>query len=181
MTTRPFEDQPARDQIRDALVQNLLVEAGAGSGKTTCLVERMLSLVRDGEPVERIAAVTFTRKAAGELRERFQLELERALRASTEESERSRLDLALRRLDEAFLGTIHAFCGRLLRERALEAGLDPTFEELDEEPFAALREEFFREWLERCRLSEHPSPMALTRSDIFPSRSPKLRLWNGIR
>ena len=73
-------DQEARDRIATDLDTNLLVEAGAGSGKTTSLVARMLSLVARGTPVDRIAAVTFTRKAANELRERFQLALEAKVR-----------------------------------------------------------------------------------------------------
>src|SRR6476661_6439556 len=73
-------DQPARDRILTDLDTNLIVEAGAGSGKTTSLVGRMLALVERGTPVDRIAAVTFTRKAANELRERFQLGLEERIR-----------------------------------------------------------------------------------------------------
>src|SRR5206468_3183475 len=102
---------------------NLLVEAGAGSGKTTELVARMVALVRTGAAaVHEIAAVTFTRKAAGELRQRFQiaLEEERVEPARTAQ-ERDRLERALQDIDRAFMGTIHAFCARLLRERPLEA------------------------------------------------------------
>src|SRR6185437_13262576 len=80
-------DAAARERIRTDLDCNMLVEAGAGSGKTTSLVGRMCSLVMQGEPVERIAAVTFTRKAANELRERFQNELERRLAESEADSE----------------------------------------------------------------------------------------------
>ena len=76
MTLKTTEDQAARDRIAADLDTNMLVEAGAGSGKTTSLVGRMHALVMRGEPVERIAAVTFTRKAANELRERFQLRLD---------------------------------------------------------------------------------------------------------
>jgi ATP-dependent helicase/nuclease subunit A len=107
------------------------VEAGAGSGKTTALVSRMVALVRTGAArVHEIAAVTFTRKAAGELRERFQeaLEDERTEGDATPE-ERARLDAALREADRAFMGTIHAFCARLLRERPLDARIDPGFVE----------------------------------------------------
>jgi len=69
-------DQPARLRIVEDLERNLLVEAGAGSGKTTSLVDRMVALVRNRAcTVDRIAAVTFTRKAAAELRQRFQVKL----------------------------------------------------------------------------------------------------------
>lgn len=163
-----MSDVIARGRIAADLDTNLLVEAGAGSGKTTCLVERMVNLIRRGDPVERIAAVTFTRKAANELRERFQLGLELARRVTTDARDRERLDAALRDLDNSFLGTIHAFCGRLLRERSLEAGLDPTFEEVDQEALALLREDFFARWLERCRLDDDAALAALERLGIEP-------------
>ena len=64
MPTRPLPDEDARHRIREDLQRNLLVEAGAGSGKTTSLIDRMVALVRRGAcTVDRIAAVTFTRKA----------------------------------------------------------------------------------------------------------------------
>ncbi|MSR35124.1 MAG: hypothetical protein EXR95_00575 [Gemmatimonadetes bacterium] len=123
-------DRLARDRIYRELDDNLLVEAGAGSGKTTALVSRMVALVRKGKaPVHQIAAVTFTRKAAGELRERFQEALEEERDAEGAPEERARLDAALRDVDRAFMGTIHAFCARLLRERPLDAGVDPGFAE----------------------------------------------------
>jgi ATP-dependent helicase/nuclease subunit A len=130
--TEPAElpDQIARRRIVEDLDANLLVEAGAGSGKTTALVSRMVALVRAGTPVHQIAAVTFTRKAAGELRERFQEALERARgREEAAPEERARLDAALREVDRAYMGTIHSFCARLLRERPLDAGIDPGFTE----------------------------------------------------
>ncbi|MGD8729537.1 MAG: UvrD-helicase domain-containing protein, partial [Gemmatimonadota bacterium] len=76
----PLPDARARESIAHDLHVNLLVEAGAGSGKTTELVKRMLALLETGEAeIDRIAAVTFTRKAAGELRERFQARIEERL------------------------------------------------------------------------------------------------------
>ncbi|MDX1662072.1 MAG: UvrD-helicase domain-containing protein, partial [Gemmatimonadota bacterium] len=76
----PPPDQDQRDRIVEDLDTSLLVEAGAGSGKTTALLERMVALVATGEAeVHEIAAVTFTKKAAAELREKFQIELEEAI------------------------------------------------------------------------------------------------------
>ena len=124
-------DEAARDRIAGDLRTNFLVEAGAGSGKTTALVSRMVALVRTGTAaVHEIAAVTFTRKAAGELRQRCQeaLEKDRLAPEHTPDQRRS-LDRALQDIDQAFMGTIHAFCARLLRERPLEAGVDPAFAE----------------------------------------------------
>jgi ATP-dependent helicase/nuclease subunit A len=82
----PLPDADARRRVRDQLAANLLVEAGAGSGKTSELVNRMIALVATGAAtVERISAVTFTRKAAGELRERFQASLEQRIHELDEE------------------------------------------------------------------------------------------------
>ncbi len=151
-----MSDERARERILDDLSTNFLVEAGAGSGKTTALVGRLLTHLRRGTPVDALAAVTFTRKAANELRERLQLALEVALLATTTEEERARLAAALGDLDRAFVGTIHAFCGRLLREHALEAGLDPAFTEEDEVGWPSLVETFWTTWLDGCRLSASP-------------------------
>ena len=126
-------DQESRRLIREELLTNILVEAGAGSGKTEMLAERMASGVAAGlYLVEHLAAVTFTRKAASELRGRFHLALERELAKARDESrpdyspdpERvARLVSALSNLERFFAGTIHSFCARLLRERRqIQAG-----------------------------------------------------------
>lgn len=154
----PLPDLGARRRIQDDLDTNLLVEAGAGSGKTTELVNRMVALVATGTAtVEQIAAVTFTRKAAGELRERFQARLERELReASLPVESLERLRQALDDLDRAFLGTIHAFCARLLRERPLEVGLDPAFKELTPEERGGLYARYWEAYLERLARDSEP-------------------------
>ncbi len=123
----------------------MLVEAAAGTGKTTCLIARMVSLLRAGKcRIETLAAVTFTRKAAAELRMRFQLALERAVRATTGTA-RQRLAEALTHVERCNIGTIHSFCARLLRERPVEAGIDPGFVEIDEALDAQLRQQAWRE------------------------------------
>lgn len=162
-------DEPARRRIRTELGTNLLVEAGAGSGKTTLLVERMVEHVRVGTPVERLAAVTFTRKAANELRERFQIALEAAARDDGER-DAGVFRRALRDLDRAFLGTIHAFCGRLLREHPLEIGLDPNFVELTEEEFPELRADFWRRWVERATRGGNPDVAELAAMRVTPAQ-----------
>jgi ATP-dependent helicase/nuclease subunit A len=125
-------DQDARDLMASELDKNLLVEAAAGTGKTTSLVTRMINLIREGKSqVDKLAAVTFTRKAAAELRARFQVGLERAARDAAG-FEKERLAEAVRHVERAFLGTIHSFCARLLRERPVEAGVDSDFTELDD-------------------------------------------------
>ncbi|MDQ2970325.1 MAG: UvrD-helicase domain-containing protein, partial [Acidobacteriota bacterium] len=147
--TSELRDGAQRRRIREAIDRNLLVEAAAGTGKTTSLVERMVALVAAGTPVERICAVTFTIKAAAQLDQRFQNALERAARGERDPGRREKYDQALARLDACFIGTIHAFCSRLLRERPVEAGLDPGFEEMDQTQDAAERAESWRRYGER--------------------------------
>jgi ATP-dependent helicase/nuclease subunit A len=127
-------DEAAREKIKAELETSFFVEAGAGSGKTYCLVQRMANLVRKGKAeIENIAAVTFTRKAAAELKERFQIRLENDLKEEIPQAEKENLNRALANLEQVFTGTIHSFCSRILRERPVEAGVDPDFEEIDEE------------------------------------------------
>jgi len=139
-------DQDQRDRIASDLEENVLVEAAAGTGKTTSMVERMVSLLARGtcEEIRTLAAVTFTRKAAAELRGRFQLRLEGAVREASGQ-ERERLERALAAIEQVFVGTIHSFCARLLRERPVEAGVDLAFEEVDENVDQQLRSEAWEE------------------------------------
>ncbi|HWR97431.1 MAG TPA: UvrD-helicase domain-containing protein [Candidatus Methanoperedens sp.] len=166
--TRPGEQPPpdagARERIRRDLDTTLLIEAAAGTGKTASLVARMVELVATGRcPISRLAAVTFTRKAAAELRARFTAALEREAGAASGERERL-LREALAHAERCFVGTIHAFCARLLRERPIEAGVDVAFEELDEEADALLRERAWREF--GARLHEEGDPRVARLKDL---------------
>ncbi len=125
------------------------VSAGAGSGKTTALVElcvRLLSGEATGTPLDpgELAAITFTEKAAAELVERLRAAVARRARRAAGGPEGAAWTERLRGLDRMAIGTIHNFCGRLLRERALEAGLDPEFTVLDESAAPPLLEEAAR-------------------------------------
>ena len=116
MTGTTPHDQATRDRIAHSLGENLFVEAGAGTGKTTALVARMVSLVVDEEvPVEEIVAITFTEKAAAELGDRFRRELEEVARHDVDQERRWLADLALADVDLAALTTLHGFARRLLR------------------------------------------------------------------
>jgi ATP-dependent helicase/nuclease subunit A len=169
MSKTGLQDQQARHAIRTELDRTFLVEAGAGSGKTSSLVERMVALITGGRCLpENMAAVTFTRKAAGELRERFQDKLEKALREATDEDLRQCLSAALARLDRAFLGTIHSFCARLLRERPVEAGMTPDFTEIEGMEEALLQERAWAEYLTRVRLLQPEMLHELDRLDLSP-------------
>lgn len=150
-------DEAARRRIRLSLDESLLVEAAAGAGKTTEMVERIANVLQSGRTtVERVAAVTFTQKAAGEmkLRLRQKLDLRRALVQSPDEA--ACLENALARLEEAAIGTIHAFCAMMLRERPVEARVDPDFEEIDESEARSLYAGVFRRWLQEKLGSESP-------------------------
>ena len=140
-------DQQARKRILEELNTTFLVEAGAGSGKTTSLVGRLLALIETGTAkIEQIAAITFTNKAADEMKERFRIALERKA-ADVEGETRQRLEEALANLDQIYIGTIHAFCSSMLRERPIEAGLDPSFEEMDDEMNGAFHDQCWDEYL----------------------------------
>jgi ATP-dependent helicase/nuclease subunit A len=150
-------DESDREAIRRDLDANLLVEAAAGTGKTTSLVDRMLALVREGKAtVDRVCAVTFTVKAAAQLKERFQLGLEGGIAVEPDPIRRRRLVEALEGIDRGFIGTIHSFCARLLRERPVEAGVDPDFVELDETEDLLLREEAWERYKQSLFLESHP-------------------------
>lgn len=147
--TKRIVDQRARDQIKSNLQTNFLVEAGAGSGKTTSLVDRMVNLIYTGtSKIENMVAITFTRKAADELKVRFQSVLERTWKDEPDEETRARLAEALQNIERCYLGTVHSFCARLLRERPIEAHLDLTFKELDESGDLELLEEAWDKYLQ---------------------------------
>src|SRR6185436_8271663 len=100
----------------------ICVTAGAGSGKTRVLVERFVHLVLDKEvPVDAILAITFTEKAAAEMKERIARAFEEA---GAQE--------ARRRVEFSYISTIDSFCARLLKENALDARVDPHFRVLEE-------------------------------------------------
>jgi ATP-dependent exoDNAse (exonuclease V) beta subunit len=143
-----LQDSAAREAIRHALDETLVVEAAAGTGKTTELVERIVRILAVGKAkVENIVAVTFTEKAAGELKLRLRAALDGARAASAGEA-RDRLNNALQNLEEARVNTIHGFCADLLRERPVEARVDPLFRVLTEAQAERLFGEAFDGWLQ---------------------------------
>lgn len=127
-------DADARSTISDDLDSTLFVEASAGTGKTTSLVQRVTNLVATGRTtLNRIAAITFTEAAAAELRDRIRARLESAsVDASLTDVEREHCRQGVFDLDQADICTLHSFAGGILRERPLEAGLPPAFETSDE-------------------------------------------------
>ena len=153
-TTAPLVDAEARRRIRESLDESLFVEAAAGTGKTTVLVDRIVNVLARGKAqVDRILAVTFTEKAAGELKLRLRAELEQVRRDA---GARESLEHAIAHLEEAQVNTIHGFCADLLRERPIEAGVDPRFEVLSEPEARRLFAQACGRWLEEA-LADPPA------------------------
>ena len=157
-----ISDQFARQKILTDLSSSFAVDAGAGTGKTTLLIGRVLALVLDqGVKLPKIAAITFTDKAAGELVERLRNRLEDEFTSKTllamtpdERKEREkRLRDALKDLEQAQISTIHSFCSSILREYPVEVGVDPQFAVLDQVQADALEAEAWESWLKK-RLAE---------------------------
>jgi len=147
----PLVDAAARAAAVAELERSLLVEASAGTGKTRTLIERIVRLVVEAErPLSSIAAMTFTEKAAGEMKERLRLRLDEVSRSAEDAEQRARAAVARRDLDSAEVSTIHSFCARLLRERPVEAGVDPEFVTPEEGVALELFEEVFAAWVDEA-------------------------------
>ena len=135
--TGALVDEGARTRIRSSHDASLFVEAGAGTGKTRALVDRVVELVSAGQlELRDLAAITFTDAAAAELRDRIRSGLEAVADGRGDPSptavEQQRCRAALDQVDEAALTTLHGFAFRILSEHPLPAGLPPGFELLDD-------------------------------------------------
>ncbi|MCI0465127.1 MAG: UvrD-helicase domain-containing protein [Gemmataceae bacterium] len=133
------------EQQREAVLRrevSVLLSSGAGCGKTHVLTSRYLShLERDGAEVSQIVAITFTERAARQMRDRIRKSIQHHLAGATTDEEARRWEGHLRGLETAQISTIHAFCGNLLRQHAVEAGLDPRFDVLEDYLAANLQRE----------------------------------------
>ncbi len=165
------------------LTSNIIVSAGAGSGKTTALIERLIALIRSGIPVNELVAITFTKKAAGELQERFfaglmeaREDIGKRINSSSGEVkaewllESQRIEAALERSEDAFVGTIHSFCARLLRYHPVAAGIPPDFEQVDDADEQKLRKTFWNRSI-RERTEEGDLDLALLREMEIPDEA----------
>jgi CRISPR-associated exonuclease Cas4 len=174
------QDSPARRRALSDLNSTLLVEAGAGTGKTSLLAGRVTMLLISGVPPEEIAAITFTEAAAGEFSARVYTyvnellagsipePLESVLPEGRDEEARTRLSRAADRLDGLTATTIHGFCQILLADYAVEADIDPGAQVIDEDTAKAMFDRVFDAWLTQ-RLSlgaaEDDPVLILTRAD----------------
>ena len=156
-------DQAERDSIARLLDDTLFVEAGAGTGKTSALVSRIVGLIESKKcSIDQIAAITFADSAASELRERVRLALEsRSSDAGSDQDKRDLCRLALENMESASIQTLHSFSGALLRQRPLEAGLPPDFETWSDIQSGADFERRWQIWLDQALDSETLGP-ALT-------------------
>ena len=144
------QDNAERKRIATSLDETLFVEAGAGTGKTTSLVDRILELVGSGATtLDRIAAITFTEAAAAELRDRIRTELEKAAdNDSLSDDRRDRSRQGVEQLDNAAIQTLHSFAAALLHERPLEAGLPPSFDTMDAIESELAFDEAWTQWID---------------------------------
>jgi ATP-dependent helicase/nuclease subunit A len=144
-------DQAARDSVRTDHGSTLFVEAGAGTGKTTALVARVVDMVATGflPSISGLAAITFTENAAAELRSRIREGLEDGHSDTSPYSaaERSRCADGLAALDDAVISTLHGWASRILSEAPLEAGLPPTFAVAAEAGAQEIPEEEWQDFL----------------------------------
>lgn len=172
MAARPVDSQD-RDLARMDLANNYIVEAAAGTGKTTLLIDRIINLIAvEKAAPDEVVAITFTERAAAELKTKLQDELGKALeradargvnkaRAGTKieardaaepkpaAEERDHLAEALWAFERMQVTTIHSFCAALLRERPVEAGIDPNFEVADALRASLIADETWEDWLAR--------------------------------
>ena len=152
-------DESARQDIVQRLDETLFVQASAGTGKTTSLVDRMVNLVVTGQTtLDRIAAITFTEAAAAELRDRVRQQLEEAaVDEARPESEQQLCRQGVSDLDQATIRTLHSFAAQLLHERPLEAGLPPGFDTSDEIVAGLKFDEAWNLWLDSVLDDDSPT------------------------
>jgi ATP-dependent helicase/nuclease subunit A len=164
------EDREQRRQAAEETGRSFLVEASAGTGKTSVLIRRMLHCIlergpdEDPIPLSRICAITFTEKAAGEMKLRLRQELEK--RTTREDEIGNRARKALEELESASISTFHAFAVSILKERPIEAGLDPHFKPLDELQSQLLFEEVWEVWLHKAIQERKPALEAALRFQV---------------
>jgi ATP-dependent exoDNAse (exonuclease V) beta subunit len=149
MSTVGLPDAVVRERIRRDLDTSFAVDASAGTGKTSLLIDRIVALLVTGKaPLSQIAAITFTEKAAGELKMRLRDQLEHGrIDPQWSAAERDRLQKALEDFERASIGTIHGFCAGILRDYPLEAGVGPGFTVLDPLAVTLLRRQVWERWL----------------------------------
>ena len=164
---RAWRDADVREAIRTRVDENMCVEAGAGTGKTTVLVDRIVAdrRVRARADATRSPSSPSPRRRRPSWRRASASSSKRRCEHPADEGERERLEAALRDLNRAHIETIHAFAASLLRERPIEAGLDPGFEVLEDLPAQLDFEAAYDEWLTAEMAPEPPPERAARRAE----------------
>ncbi len=157
-----LQDAEARQDARSRLDQNLILEAGAGTGKTTTLVARMMELIcRQGVPIERIAAITFTEKATLEMVSRLGEELEKFVEENQKLTmEVNNAGIALAEFENNRISTIHSFARQILSGAPFEAGIDPAFTVIDDIEEKEIIDPLWETWIKE-QLKDNDSPIRL--------------------
>ena len=133
---KKINDEEAREFINKNIDTNYFVEAGAGSGKTTSLVSRLVEMVKQGRPVDKICAITFTKAAANEFLDRFQKKLkEESEKSNLENKQKNYIDKALKDIDMCFMGTIDSFCQMIVSEHLNDAKIPYSSQLVDDKEF----------------------------------------------
>lgn len=138
MAVHSMQHTPEQKQAIETLDRHCVVVAGPGAGKTRVLVERIINILRRSDTssrptsIDAIAAITFTKKAANEMKERLRRELGKLAQAATNWADRRYWTDLRRRIESAEITTIHGLCARILSSQPVEARIDPAFNILDE-------------------------------------------------
>ena len=157
---RPLADSAARKTATDELEKNILVEAGAGTGKTTILIDRIFNLLKDGKAgIDEIVAITFTEKATGEMVERLRTTLQKAcVGGDLNSTQRENILNAVRDFNSHRISTIHGLCRYVLLQMPFEAGIDPAFTIVDDFQEKELKDELWESWISK-ELEKEDSPV----------------------
>ncbi|MBK5257011.1 MAG: UvrD-helicase domain-containing protein [Vicinamibacteria bacterium] len=143
------QDEAVRERVRSELGTSFVISAGAGTGKTTLLIDRLVAIVLTGFlKLDQIAAVTFTENAATTLKLRLRDALERARAEAADPAVAARASEGLATIERAQVSTIHALCAAMLQERPIDAGVTPGFRVADEALSDFIFEEAWEEWLQ---------------------------------
>ena len=159
----PYTDEKTkRKKILDNYTENVLVMAGAGAGKTTMIVDRVINQLKDKKKQgknrikpEELVIITFTKAAAGELRDRLTKELDNALKNETDAGYKKNLQEAIDNQALIQVSTIHSFCLRLIKERVLDIDYPLDVEMMDEIETKARKDLFFSNWIKNLSKKEN--------------------------
>jgi|GEM_PF-1593229 len=151
-----INEDALREEILKTFHKNYMVEAGAGAGKTSLIIKRIINQITTTNPliqrplkIEEIAAITFTEKAAGELKSRVAQEIDKAIYKCKEEETLKLLEEAKLSLDDQYVGTIHSFCRELLSSNVFDAGVGLDFKIIDQLEDQNLKDRVWRKYIDK--------------------------------